>query len=155
MKTLTKTALIVLLLFAAGILMQACSANQQILNSARSKDQLTGNTAAPSTAETSTASSLDRDLQSLRNADFNFVLVIRRKDGGVMDADDKRFMNDVTPSEINRRLLSDGGRAIVIGTNFRFPPDTRKVIAERFSVEDYSGREDAMANPNSTADPAR
>ena len=76
--------------------------------------------------------------------------MIKRKDGVPLDADDKRFATAVIPGEMNRRTVSDEGKAILIGSNFRMPDDSRKLMEERFVVEDLS-RETAPANVNSQA----
>lgn len=83
-------------------------------------------------------SDLERDLKAMEDADFVFVYVIRRKDGSALDADDRRFAGTVIPGQMNRRVVSDQGRAIVIGSNFRMPPDAQQELSERFEFEDRS-----------------
>jgi hypothetical protein len=85
-----------------------------------------------------TASDLERDLKAMQDAQFIFVYVLRRKDGAPLDADDKRYAGQTIPQEMNRRVVSDQGRAIVIGSNFRIAPDIQKVLADRFAFEDRS-----------------
>jgi hypothetical protein len=90
----------------------------------------------------------------MRTADFNFIYVFRRKDGGVLDSEDRGFMNANTPYEINRRKLADGDRALIIGSNFRFPAANFKLMKERFAFEDFSKPESEImaANTNSNVD---
>lgn len=83
----------------------------------------------------------------MRTADFVFIYVIKRKDGGPLDAEDKKFAGAVIPGEMNRRTIADDGNAILIGSNFRMPDDSRKLIEERFAFEDLS-REVPAANSN-------
>ncbi|MEQ1763898.1 MAG: hypothetical protein ABL984_12245 [Pyrinomonadaceae bacterium] len=83
----------------------------------------------------------------MRTADFVFVYVIKRKDGGPLDAEDKKFAGAVIPGEMNRRTVSDDGKAILIGSNFRMPDESRKLIEERFAFEDLS-REQSPASTN-------
>ena len=45
---------------------------------------------------------------AMRTADFNFIYVFRRKDGGVLDAADKKAASDNIPPEINRRKVIQG-----------------------------------------------
>ena len=85
----------------------------------------------------------------MRNADFNFIYVFRRKDGGVLDADDKSFITRTTPSEINRRALADEGKALILGSNFRLPDDNLRLFKERFSFGDHSKPESEIMNSNS------
>lgn len=88
--------------------------------------------------DTPSIATVEQDVEAMRVADFNFIYVFRRKDGGVMDADDKRFVNVITPPQINRKKLSDSGKAIILGSNFRMPPDVLKQLTDRFAFEDIS-----------------
>lgn len=74
----------------------------------------------------------------MRTADFVFIYVLRRRDGGPLDPDDKRYASQVIPQEMNRREISDSGKAIIVGSNFRMPEQNRKVLSERFAFEDLS-----------------
>jgi len=87
----------------------------------------------------------------MQTADFNFVYVFRRTDGGEIDADDRAFMSANIPYEINRKKISDGGRALVIGSNFRLPAENFKALRDRFAFEDYSKRESEIMPSNNTA----
>jgi hypothetical protein len=124
----------------------ACGPDQRIIESGNSN---AAQTASSENAPASTPS-LEQDLEAMRNADFYFIYVFRRKDGQVLDADDKRFMAAVIPPEINRRTISDGGRALVCGSNFRIPPEAWEDMKMRFDFEDYSRPESEImgANPS-------
>lgn len=128
----------------------SCGPNQKILNSA-------ANSATPqdvsvnSPTSTTKADTLEQDIQAMKNADFNFIHVFRRKDGAVMDEDDKKFINAVTPAETNRRRLSDGGRAVIMGSNYRFAPETMKTLTDRFTMEDHSKPESEIQAANTNA----
>lgn len=115
----------------------ACSPNQRIVES---NAQLTES--KPDAAATPVRPTLEKDIEAMRTADFVFIYVIKRKDGGPLDNEDKKFASAVIPGEMNRRTLADDGKAILIGSNFRMPDDSRKLIEERFAVEDLS-----TANP--------
>ena len=84
----------------------------------------------------------------MKNADFNFIFVFRRKDGTVLDEDDKNYINAVTPGETNRRRLSDEGRAVIMGSNCRFPPEAMKARTDRFTLEDHSKPESEIPGGN-------
>lgn len=86
----------------------------------------------------------------MRTADFEFILVLRRKDGGVMQADDKSFVKTVT-TNANRRSLTDGDKAIVIGANSKVPPELIAKLSQRFAVQDFSKPEAENSNSNSPA----
>ena len=123
-----------------------CTPNQSILNSANES-------AAPQVSANvvPAAGNLESDLQSMRNADFNFIHLFRRKDGKAMAADDKRFVSGITPVETNRRQLSDDGKAIITGSNYKFPPDVMKLLTDRFIMEDYSKPESEIMAANSNS----
>lgn len=109
----------------------ACTPNRRIVESTQ--------TPAPNVVNASpVVSSFEDDLQAMRNADFKFILVFRRKDGAAMDRDDRAFVNANTPPDANRKMLSDDGKAIIIGSNFPFFPGTVVSLTERFVMEDYS-----------------
>jgi len=121
----------------------ACTPNQGILKSANESA-----TPEPPANVAPAVSNFESDLQSMRNADFNFIHVFRRKDGKPMDADDKRFAAGITPVETNRRKLSDDGKAIITGSNYRFPPEVMKLLTDRFSMEDFSKPLSEIMNAN-------
>lgn len=126
-----------------------CTPNQRIIESAQ--------TPAPVSSSPAVAS-LETDLQAMRNADFKFIVVFRRKDNAVMDSEDKSFVNANVPYDANRRKLSDDGRAIIIGSNFPFFPGTIVNLTDRFLMEDHSkpdsGPIEVDRNAKPTASPA-
>ena len=110
----------------------ACSPDQRILDSAKEKEAEAGNSnVAPS------VNSFEKDLQAMRNADFKFIVVFRRKDGMPMDAEDKASIVKFA-SQANRRSLSDGEKAIIIGSNFAFAAGDLQALNERFTMENHS-----------------
>ncbi len=140
-----KRALILLL---GGFVLCSCGPNERIMNSATENR---GNETRAANSETNGALAprrFEQDLDAMRTADFNFIYVFRRKDGGVLDADDKAFITQTTPGEVNRRAVADEGKALLIGSNFRLPEDNLKQFKERFSFEDYSKSESEILNSN-------
>lgn len=138
-----------MIIWLSAIVFCSCGPNERIMNSAaenRSEQAHAANAAASSTPAPRT---FEQDLNAMRNADFNFIYVFRRKDGGVLDADDKTFITRTTPSEINRRALADEGKALILGSNFRLPDDNLQQFKERFSFEDHSKPESEIMNSNS------
>ena len=132
--------LIIILAFAAC----SCAPNQRIVESNAELTESKPNNTAP------VRSTLEKDIEAMRTADFIFIYVIKRKDGGPLDNEDKKFAGAVIPGEMNRRTVADDGKAILIGSNFRMPEDSRKLIEERFAFEDLS-REPTPANSNAQA----
>ncbi len=135
-----------LLVFLLAVIVCSCAPNQRIVES---NAQLTEGEANRAAA-TPVRSSIERDIEAMRTADFVFIYLIKRKDGGPLDAEDKRFASAVIPGEMNRRTVADEGRAILIGSNFRMPDDSRKLIEERFVFEDLS-RDPNPVNSNAQA----
>ena len=132
----------------SAIALCSCGPNERIMNSAaenRSEQARAANTAANTAPAPRT---FEQDLNAMRNADFSFIYVFRRKDGGVLDADDKSFITRTTPSEINRRALADEGKALILGSNFRLPDDNLQQFKERFFFEDHSKPESEIMNSN-------
>lgn len=145
MKTTEKTrdrwrsalAISLLLLIAS-----ACGGNEAILRSGKEP-------AAQANAE-SGKTSFEKDLEAVRTADFGFVYVLRRKDGGVIDAEDKSVIRLETATA-NRRVAADDGRAFIIGSNFALPPKSMVAIYERFAVENYSPAPSPTVAPDANA----
>lgn len=132
--------------------MAACGPNQRILNSAQESPANAAE--APASNATPTVRSFEYDLNAMRTADFNFIYVIRRKDGGVINADDKSFIIKTAPPEMNRRTLADDGKAVIIGSNFRLPAENLTAFRERFAIDDQSKSEFRSADA-SNQKPAR
>ena len=74
----------------------------------------------------------------MRTANFDFIFVLRRKDGGKMSDEDKRYIKTNSPAETNRFIVSDEEKAVIAGSKFKFAPENLKILGERFAVEDFS-----------------
>jgi hypothetical protein len=133
-----------LLLFC--VLWPGCSANSTILNSG-SKEPGAANAVRP-------VNVFESDLESMRTANFDFIFVLRRKDGGKLDAEDKKFVRSNSPAVANRIILSDDDKALIAGSNYPFPPEKLKPLQERFDFQDFSkpgntgGDKNVNANTN-------
>jgi hypothetical protein len=133
-------ALIVFALFIT-----ACGANDSILKSGKE---------TPSSNSTTAVSEIDSDLAAVKNADFRWIYILRRKDGGVIDAEDKKVIKANTV-EANRRVSTDGEKAFIIGTNTQIPADKLAALYQHFAVEDQSPPPpDANTNANTNANVA-
>ena len=118
----------------AAVLIAACTPNQRIMQDSenRTAQPVATGTPAPQLSE------LERDLKAMEDAQFTFVYILRRKDGAPLDADDRRYAGSAIPPEMNRRVVSDQGKAIVIGSNFRMPPEAQEELSASFTFEDRS-----------------
>lgn len=133
-------------ILSLALLVCSCAPNQRIVESNGQRANAETNRAAA----TPVRASLERDIEAMRTADFIFIYLIKRKDGGPLDAEDRQFAGAVIPGEMNRRTIADDGKAILIGSNFRMPDDSRKLIEERFAFQDLS-RDVPAENSNAHA----
>jgi hypothetical protein len=76
-------------------------------------------------------------VQYVRDGQFTYILVFSRKDDGVFDKDDVDYLTANSPAQTNQRIKSEGGRRVIIGTNFEFTPENFDALRKRFNVEDY------------------
>ena len=86
----------------------SCGANQGVLTSGKG---------TPGPTAEAKADTFESDLAEVRKADFTWMYVIRRLDGGVLDTKDKDLIR-VATAQSNRRVLSDEGKVIIVGSNF-------------------------------------
>src|SRR6186713_1196403 len=90
-----------------------CQPNQTIL-----KDTVSSPTPL-ATAETR-KTLFEEDLREMETADYDYIFVFRRKDGGLLDKDDQKYLRENTPLETNRWRKSDDGKAFIAGSGFSF-----------------------------------
>ena len=138
-----------LIFCAAAALLAGCGPNASIVNS---------NKGGPSANLAPAKTDYERDLESMRTANLQYVFVVRRKDAGKLDADDKKFIRAIA-ADTNRFYLTDDDKAIIAGSNFPYKPETIKTLQVRFTFQDLSegGNITAPVDMNSNANikPAR
>ncbi len=90
----------------------------------------------------------EKALFSVRVADFDQVLVFRRRDGGVFTSEDKQFLRNNSKSEqgreINRWAQCDDEKCFIAGTNFKFTRANLVAMQSRFDVRDLSQSDDGV-----------
>ncbi|MEP6946482.1 MAG: hypothetical protein ABJA02_11240 [Acidobacteriota bacterium] len=118
----------------------ACGANDGILRS--------GKPDANAANVTPVLSSADRAVADMRTASFTAIFVVRRKDGGTMDAEDRGVIR-IQTSDANRRIGTDDDKAFVIGSNHPIAAEKMAALSVRFAIEDLSPP--APAEPANTA----
>jgi len=139
MKMMTKIELCFVI--AAVTLAAGCGANENILRSGKeTPTQANVEVKRPAFAE---------DLEAMKTAGFSYVYVLRRKDGGQIDAEDKKVIKANTEG-VNRRVAADEYRAFLVGSNFQIPPKNMRELYEHFAIENYSPPEQS-ANVNANA----
>ena len=112
-----------------GLILTSCGANESILKS--------GKEATPSANAAVAVSTVEKDIDDMRTADFGFIYVLRRKDGGPIDAADRGVIKAQT-FDANRRVSSDSGKAFVVGSNHPLAPERLSALNDRFAVENLS-----------------
>ena len=103
----------------------------------RNQPLKTDNTAAVKTPENK-AAGFENDLQTMKTANFDYIFVFRRKDGGVLDGADKTYLKANSPAVTNRFILSDDDKAVIAGSGYEFSAENLAALRKRFNVEDYS-----------------
>ena len=88
--------------------------------------------------ESERPSDLERDLKTMRTAEFKHIYLFRRKDGGELDGEDKKFLKANSPRDTNRFIVTDKEKAVIAGSNYKFEEEVLEKLGERFSLEDYS-----------------
>ncbi|MEQ1603556.1 MAG: hypothetical protein ABL999_01655 [Pyrinomonadaceae bacterium] len=117
-------------ILAVSVIAFGCGANESVLRSGKD------NTAGRANA-TPVRTSFETDLEAMRTAGFSFIYVLRRKDGGVIDPEDKSVIR-VQTTQANRRVSADDGKAVIVGSNFQLAPHNMAAIYQRFAVDNYS-----------------
>ncbi|HEV7700037.1 MAG TPA: hypothetical protein VGO43_07395 [Pyrinomonadaceae bacterium] len=130
-------------ILAAASLLSACGANETILKSGKE-------TPLPVSNATVARSTIDSEIDALRTADFRFIWILRRKDGGVIDTADKKIIKANTV-DMNRRVSADDGKAFLIGTNALPPKKNLDALYAHFAVEDLSPAPQVPTDANSTS----
>ena len=98
--------------------------------------------AVPSATVEDQKTQFERDLQTLKTPDLKYIFVFRRKDGGKVDGDDKKYLRTNLPVT-NRILISDEEKAVIVGSNYEFPQANLEALRTRFNVEDFSAIDQA------------
>jgi hypothetical protein len=96
--------------------------------------------ASPATAEDKQAS-FQNELKKMKTADLQFIFVFRRKDDAEIDGEDRKYLKTNLPF-YNRLVFTDDDKAVIIGSNYKFPPENLEVLRLRFKVEDFSSADD-------------
>lgn len=124
--------------------LSGCGPNASIANS--------GKSGSPTpVSNDKTASSFEKDLETMRTANFEYIFSLRRKDGGVLDAEDKKFIRENKPAEINRIVLTDDDKALIAGSNYPFSQEGLKALQTKYDFHDFSTKPIIPVNSNTNA----
>ena len=133
------------LILILGLLNFGCQPNQTILKDAAPPP-------TPMSTVESKKTSFEQDLRDIQTANFDYIYAFRRKDGGIFDKEDKKYLRENTPLETNRFILTDEEKAYIAGSGFGFSPENMDALRKRFIVEDYSKPEIKAANEQTNKD---
>jgi hypothetical protein len=107
--------------------------------------------ATPTPVSRADKKKFEDDLEYVRNGNFDYIFVLRRKDGNAFDGEDSTYIKANSPLETNQRLITDEGKTLIIGSNFRYTPEQIAALQKRFTFKDLSPAKDQPANSNSNA----
>ncbi len=96
-------------------------------------------------------SDYEQDLQTMQNANFEYVFVFRRKDGGVLDGEDKKYLKANSPAATNRFILTDENKAAIAGSSYKFEPENLEKLQQRFAIDNLSKAESQEMPKNSNS----
>ena len=119
-----------------ALLLTACGGAQPEANTNSS----TASAASPS--ETPISSPLvgfEKDLQYVRNGQFNYIWVFSRKDGKKLDQNDSIFLRMNAPQVVDW-VITEEGRKVIAGTNFNLEEGNLELLKRRYVAESYSSR---------------
>ncbi len=118
------------ILLLVGSLLTSCAANEGVLRSGRPDSSPPGSPAIE-------VSAFERDMAEAKGAGFAWLYVVRRRDGGILTAEDKTFIKQHS-ADANRRILTDGDKAVIIGSNYSVTAEGARALKERLDVVDHS-----------------
>ena len=139
-----------LLLFASSALfLAACEPAPSMMPNSNSTPIV-----PPVSENTEKLPDVQREVRSMEDAGFKFIFVLRRKDGGAFDREDKKYIADNIPAETNRRILTEADKVFVLGSNYEFSQPNLEMLRKRFNMEDFSkpiAEVNVTANTNANA----
>jgi hypothetical protein len=126
-----------LLIFALLIssLCAACQPSQRILEDSKLNEPATS---AETTPVDETRDDFEDRLKSVQTGRFQFIYAFRRRDGGVLASEDKKYLKQNAPRDTNQWVLTRDEKAAIAGSNYLFTPEILENLRKRFEISDYS-----------------
>jgi hypothetical protein len=94
-------------------------------------------TPLPTAENTEKLTPIQREIRDMETANFKIIYVFKRRDGGVFDKEDKKFLS-ANKGDTNRFILTEDEKAYVAGSNYPLLLENLEALQKRFIVEDYS-----------------
>ena len=85
------------------------------------------------------ATEFEQNLQSVRDAHFNYVWVFTRLDGKPFTSEDRPILTANAPRVVDWVGTKDM-KTYIAGSNFPLEPENLTALQKRYKIEDYSGR---------------
>jgi hypothetical protein len=95
-------------------------------------------------------SEYENNLAEMRSAGFSWVFIIRRRDGGEFNTEDRNMIRAAT-TDANRRVMTDGGKAVIVGSNFAASLPGIESLKGRFEITDLSPAPSPQQPPSEKA----
>ena len=88
-------------------------------------------------------------LKAVQDVNFDYTYAFRRKDGGEFDKEDKKFVKQNAHFGTNQWVLTQDGKVVIAGSNYKFTAENLENLRNHFNVEDYSTKiDDSNSNVN-------
>lgn len=91
-------------------------------------------------ASPSPLTEFDEALRFVRNGQYTYIWVVKRKDGRPLDGPDGAFLRTNAPQIVDWVKADKEGTKFIGGTNFNLEEGNLELLKKRFVTEDYSGR---------------
>lgn len=116
------------ILFILSVLLSSCTY--------RSFDEPKSNINAVDAAKN--MSELEKEVEAMKTADFDYIFTFKRMDDGVFTSEDKQFIKANSHFATNRFTLTKDEKVIVAGSNFAFSQENLDALQDRFKMESFS-----------------
>lgn len=113
-------------LFIAG-----CGANEGVLQAGKETPS------SVNAANEKTFVTAETEVEAMRTAGFNYIFVLRRKDNGILNPEDREIIK-VNTTVANRRVFAEEGKAFVVGANPVIPQYNIGTLEQRFFIANHS-----------------
>ena len=80
----------------------------------------------------------ERELKSMQVAGFDYIFVLKRKDGTAFTSEDRTFVRENKHYAANRFSFIEDERTLFVGSNYEFSEKNLEALKERFEFKDYS-----------------
>ncbi len=87
----------------------------------------------------------EKELISMRMADFDYIFTLKRKDGKAFTSEDKAFVRENKHYAANRFSFIEDDKILFVGSNYEFSEENLKALQEYFEFKDFSKSKEQIA----------